>query len=241
MSPCGKNAEHVCSQSLSDEGSPALGVPGSHDPPAGCARLPWDGRSQGPREDGAWAAAALGRAVHSFACCLPSRVHASACHLFPGDRGARRPADLVPQGCRVPWQRGMQWKVPGTPQACFHPRNSQKIFGQSKCQIPGALVTPIPREYRFQSRLQKNLSRLLTGKGNRPSLSVLYIDLTGGYKAITSVKKSATNKCKNSSRWAQDLYIWPHLCSAANTLKNCGPGRGRQRTIRLESFHLNKI
>ena len=33
------------------------------------------------------------------------------------------------------------------------------------------------------------------------SLSVLYFDLRGGYKAIISVKKSAINKCRNSSRW----------------------------------------
>lgn len=59
----------------------------------------------------------------------------------------------------------------------------------------GDLVTPIPREHGFQGRLQKNTRRLLTGKGNRASLSVLYFDLSGGYMAIIYVKKDTINTC----------------------------------------------
>lgn len=112
--------------------------------------------------------------------------------MIKGPEGLWSLSPMVP----CAWQRDVQWKVPGTPQACFHPRNTKKIFGQSKRRILGDLLTPIPIEYRFQSRLQKHLSRLLTGKGNRLSLSALYFDLSGGHKAIVSVKKSAINKCK---------------------------------------------
>lgn len=125
---------------------------------------------------------------------LPSQQSPSKCRglMIKGQEGLWSLSPTVP----CAWQQDVQWKVPGTPQACFHPRNAKKIFGQSKRQILGDLLTPIPREYRFQSRLQKHLSRLLTGKGNRLSLSVLHFDLSGGHKAIISVKKSAINKCK---------------------------------------------
>lgn len=119
------------------------------------------------------------------------QVRATCFLVIEGQEG---PQTLSSKGAVCRGNEVCSGKCQAHPRLAFIPVNGQKIFGQSKRQILGALVTPIPREYRFQSRLQKNLSRL-------------YFDLTGGYKAIISVKKSAINKCKNSSRWAQDLYI----------------------------------
>ena len=195
MSPCGKDVEHICLQSLIRLGISCVQVPQLEHRPTGgaaftwacCTRLPWDVRGKGTTWT--WSSSCLlcWNELSTRACCyLPSRIHASVVSSPSPGLLESPPCSLMIMG---------QWGLQSLPSKGAVCHRNEMYSG--KCQAhPMLAFTPV-------------MPRRSVGKA-----SAKYPWLSDTYSERTKISKQASKKHQEGTDWegeqgfSECLILW---------------------------------